>query len=138
VRDDAKSEVAEVRYEPDTGFVYCIYPPGTIRAPTARRIVEAVAPYQALGATFILLDVRHVTGIDREAREVFGSVERGEHHTYNATFGAPLAIRAITNLIAKATSRFVKHVVRHEPDEAAARAWLTDQRRSYLARQAGS
>ncbi|HVJ93564.1 MAG TPA: hypothetical protein VM580_27370 [Labilithrix sp.] len=104
----------------------------------AQQVVDALAPHHAKGAIFVLVDVRSVTGIDAEAREVFGKAGRRAEHlppAFNATFGAPLPLRALANLITKFT-RMTTMVVQHTADEAAARVWLTEKRRAYLARRA--
>jgi hypothetical protein len=131
----------EVRYEPDTGFVRIING-GTTEEAEAIAIVDALIKYANIGSTdkavFVLADVRKLVPTGPKVRRVYAT-HLPEREMYVVLFGAPFAMRiAYNTLLVTALQMFTKRpfVTEAVADEATARAWLTEQRRAYLARKA--
>ena len=141
----AKVEELVVRYEPDTGFICVIYPPGRLEEAGAIYISETITRYHLeLGGgdpAFVLTDNRHLTGISPEARKWFVEArnKEGAHNakTYLAVFGGSFATRTFGTLLMKALMLVSdKLIATVESDEETARAWLSAQKRVYLDRKA--
>jgi len=153
-----KSEHAEVRYEADTGFV-CLTQIGRLEGADARMIIETMTAYhtQHIGLSeplYMLIDIRQATSMSPEARKIFAESQKdlsaeqrsSDSQRRLAIFGGSFALRSFANLLmeamrlasrafgANADAGLAEWTVK--VDEATARAWLTEERRVYLARKA--
>jgi hypothetical protein len=142
---ETKSGPLELRFEEVTGFVFLVYPPGQIEADSAAIVIEALTRRLAETGepTFVLVDGRRLTGISSEARKVFGgsahdAPKSTRTQSYVSAFGGTVVYRTLSNLVIKAAAMLIstQTVMRLDADEAGSRAWLTEQRRAYLARNA--
>ena len=127
----------ELRYEPETGFMRVVFPPGKLSEATARAVVERLARHQVESRgepTFTLVDCRAVTGIGPEARGAFGAVNKPQPgavqpESYIASYGGSSTFRVVGNLLIKGLMILTKQMVLTlEADEVDARKWLTRQR----------
>jgi hypothetical protein len=143
---EGKVERSAVRYEPETGFICVVYPPGRFEEDMARDVIANIMEHHRSECpgqpAFLLIDARYVTGISPEARKVVASARYedprnlDETKTYLANFGGSFAFRALANLVVKALMLVSTEMIATvEADEASARAWLSEQRRTYLARK---
>ncbi|HVJ88678.1 MAG TPA: hypothetical protein VM580_02675 [Labilithrix sp.] len=132
-------------YEPDTGFVCTVYAPGIVDADTATYVVKAtdayVDPDGTTGAAFMLIDLRFTTGATAEARRAFAQgwerEGRFDGQYVIAVFGGSFIVRTLAKLLLRGQALlYPKLLATVEADETAARAWLTEKRRDYLARKA--
>lgn len=121
----------EVRYEPDTGFVFVRHE-GVLEAADAPALLDACAKFARPGEpVFMLADDRRATGITPEARRILSSSGNVGDRLYLAIFGGNFAFRAIANLVFKAmTISSKKMIAVMVSDEAEAREWLVKQQRS--------
>ncbi|HVJ89216.1 MAG TPA: hypothetical protein VM580_05385 [Labilithrix sp.] len=145
---DSEANKLEVRCEPDTGFIYVSYPPGVLSGETARLMIETITPIQAKAdaegdPTFILSDVRQLTGMSPEARKVFAGTRSTTNlkqpQSYIATFGGGFAMRALATIVGKGLMLVAPQLVlTMAAAEHEARAWLTKHRRAHFARKGSS
>ena len=126
----------EFRHESETGFLYFVHN-GTMTSQDATTMLSFYKEQVSAGdAGFIIADNRKAKTITSEARKV--CVNAGlPGEIYLALFGGSFAFRGVAQLLFSAmkmtTGSFEGTAV---VDEAEARAWLTEKRRSYLARKA--
>jgi len=130
--DEAQRQRIQVRHEPDTGFTFIVYPPGKLDVDDVDDLFVKLERHYAAGETrFLLCDARNTGGFTPEARQLMAQ-RRGNQMTYSANFGGSFATRAFSNLLIKAFSLTHKElVITMEADEASARAWLTEKRRTH-------
>jgi len=123
-----------VRHEPQTGFTCVVYPPGKLGVDDVEDFFAKLEQYYAPGEPrFLLCDVRESAGFTAEARQAMAR-RRGYQTTYSANFGGSFAVRAFGSLLIKAFALTHREVIiTLEADEASARAWLNDKRRTHLA-----
>ncbi|HVJ91038.1 MAG TPA: hypothetical protein VM580_14640 [Labilithrix sp.] len=130
----------EIRYEPDTGFVYIVND-GVLTADEARVLTSTLFEFAGRSGrgepAFIIADGRKSTGLTTEARQVISSTP-GADGAYVATFGASLPVRVLANLVMKAVAltRRVNTVMHFVADETEARAWVAEAQRAHRARGA--
>ncbi|HVJ90677.1 MAG TPA: hypothetical protein VM580_12800 [Labilithrix sp.] len=121
------------QYDPETGIIRVV-PNGPISATDAGELMRLRHRDVPNGeAAFFMSDNRNVE-LTAEARKVLATEwEIGE--TYYAGWGAAFAQRSMLNLFMKALS--LKYPIKANmfAEETAARAWLLEQRRAYLARK---
>ena len=127
----------EMWYEPDTRFVRFTHR-GTI---TEADVIEMTAFFLEKSAgdpTFLLADNTKAMGYTAEARRAFKESQMMTLGVYLGVFGSPMAVRVMMNLMVKAMVLIpgINLFVHATADEPAARAWLTEERRAYLARKA--
>jgi len=126
-------------FEPDTNFVV-IEHVGTIDEAEATALLEQLTRTRLKpgDAAFYLADHRRAKGVTKEARKVFASstsaMMRGDD-LYVATFGATLPERILFNLFFQGLALTMSSKVdgRAVIAEEDARAWLSEQRRRWLA-----
>ncbi|HVJ93483.1 MAG TPA: hypothetical protein VM580_26965 [Labilithrix sp.] len=130
----------EIWREPDTGFIHLVHV-GEIDDGDAKLFLDAFARYRNEGdePDFVIADSRQALGYSSGARKVFAANRGGlRENSYVAVFGMSFAPRAALNLLLK-TLKVVSPVtlnVHMVADEAEARAWLTEKKRTRLARTA--
>ena len=140
---DSEANKLEVRSEPDTGFIYVSHPPGVLSGETALLLIETINPIQAKAdaegdPTFILSDVRSLSGMSPEARKVCAgnAANGGRSRSYIAGFGGGFAVRALGTIVCKGLMFvYPQMVMTMEIEEHEARAWLTKHRRAHFARK---
>jgi hypothetical protein len=128
----------EWRLEEDTGFIYAVTNGKIDEADALEfvRLFERDIPPGTAG--FMLGDNRNATALTADARRVFAK-HWNPGEMYIASFGQSFTYRMILNLLLK-----VLPLVRPNftaalfADEAEARAWLTERRRAYFARQSSA
>ena len=135
-----KIGATEIRYEEDMGFVHLILG-GRADEEQATAIVDTLSRYADLGSSdsvlFILCNMRNAQPSTTKARHVFAT-RYPRCAMYVAVYGASLVLRAtykllVTSFSLTSSRKFFTDAVANEAD---ARAWLTEQRRAYLARTA--
>ena len=152
--DPVKSEHVDIRYENATGFL-CVTVQGRIERADAAVLVETTTSFLTnyVGRRkpyYLLIDIRHASSISPEARKYFADAPKASPAAKElelgrrlAFFGGSLPLRAISNLLMQALSLAKLALSKAEEsldgkwtleaDEAAARAWLTEQKRIDLA-----
>ena len=128
----------EMWYEPDTGFTFFVHV-GTIDgAEAAEMNVQFAELSKSSGEPiFLLADDRKATGINGEARRMLLESEAVRNDFHVGLFGLSFALSAVIKLFSKALAvQGYNYVLNAVEDEVTARAWLTEQRRAYLARRA--
>ena len=150
-----KSDNVEIWHEADTGFI-CARIAGRMEKEDAVLLVGTITSFltDVLGPRkpyYVLIDIRHATGVSPEARKFFGDAPKAsaaarelELGQRAAIFGGSFAFRTLANLIMRALSVAKALTAKGderleakwtmEADEGAARAWLTEQRRADRAR----
>ncbi|HVJ90114.1 MAG TPA: hypothetical protein VM580_09950 [Labilithrix sp.] len=129
-------------YESDTGFICIVYPRGVVdeeMATAAAKLTKTLGAelFRRGEPLFILADNRNTTGGTPKARKMIASEAKTDTgQIYVAVLYASFAARTLGNVLMRALSLVQGGIVgRVEAEEAPARAWLTEQRRAYLARK---
>lgn len=92
--------------------------------------------HQKYGRCFLMVDATKIYPITKEARRYLAEWSKTHTITGTAIFGAGLVMRAALTLAARAMTLIGQQTnTVYVATESEARAWITDQRQRFLARQ---
>jgi hypothetical protein len=129
----------ETWFEPDAGLIGVRFRGvlsgaefAEISAITTRWRTEAgIAP-----PVLALIDNRKSEGLTSDGRRAIANRSEGVGECYCAVFGAGFALRVVLNLVFRAAElASTKFVLRYAADEADARRWLAERKRTHVSRK---